>query len=83
MLKCRKNDFLKRYCEESLEFPSDDKDQSEENPFTSSNVQHLNTYSRSQSTLPIVGSRVDSAKVEILYNRDDAKKIQIFMKPQN
>lgn len=53
---------------------SDDKHQSEENPFTSSDVQHLNTYSRSQSTLPIVGSRVDSAEVEILYNRDDAKK---------
>lgn len=62
---CRHRKSVDQKCQSS-----DDKDQSEENPFTSS----INTYSRSQSTLPIVGSRVDSAEVEILYNRDDAKK---------
>lgn len=50
-----------------------DIDQPHDKPFTSSDVQHLDTESslKSPSISPFAGSRVDSAEVKILYKGDD------------
>lgn len=48
-------------------------DQPQDKPFTSSDVQHLDTESslKSPSISPFAGSRVDSSEVKSLYKGDD------------